>query len=228
MVVQFNQLWFHMKHLYKQFKHDTYFLTLIKFMLLIEVVAIIAFFVLLIAAIYMVLNFYVCDKNSCKAFNQADEVAQRGTKNYAIALLGEFYNDGIWPLPYIGAAILTPLSLWFIGVHITVRDFAIVFLVSFLTIYFLFSFFGHHYVKFISSYTSNYIENNCPNDLSNDSLNPDQNPTYGEELEHVNSTKIEDDIKENPVTEENIPNQVETPDVNNGLGITFAPPVEIF
>jgi hypothetical protein len=141
-------------------------------MLLIEVVAIIAFFVLLGAAIYMIVSFYVCDNQTCQAFIQSEKTATPGTKQYVLNLLDELYNDGIWPFPYIGAAILTPLSLWFLGKPITVKDFAIVFLVSFITIYFLFSFFGHHYIKFITNYVSDYIDNNCPN--------PDNMITYAQ------------------------------------------------
>jgi len=71
--------------------------------------------------------------------------------------MGEFFNDGMWPLPYIGAAILTPLSLWFIGSPITILNFAILFFVSFATFYFILAFFGHHYVNFVVDYTTDYI-----------------------------------------------------------------------
>jgi hypothetical protein len=128
---------------------------------LIDVVAIITFVILLICAIAMLINFYVCDSHKCKAFDQASKVGLPGTKEFTIALLEEMYNDGIWPIPYIGASILTPLSLWFLGVDITVRNFAIIFFVSFVVIYFMLAFFGHHYIRPITKTVTKYIENVC-------------------------------------------------------------------
>lgn len=133
---------------------------------LIEVLAIITFIVLLLSSIYMLIDFYVCDSQNCKIFKQAGKTAEPGTKQYVLTLLRELYYDGIWPFPYIGAAILTPLSLWFIRVPITVLNFAIVFFTSFVTIYFLFSFFGHHYIRYVATYTYDYIDENCPDALS--------------------------------------------------------------
>lgn len=130
---------------------------------LVQIIAILAFFVLLGAAVYMIIMFYICDNHNCKAFNDAADVAPEETKEYTIALLDGLYSDGIWPLPYLGAAVLTGLSLWLIGQPITVRNFAIVFIISFIVIYFLFAYLGHHYINFISTYASNYIQNNCPN-----------------------------------------------------------------
>lgn len=127
----------------------------------IRVVAILAFFVLLAAAIFMIISFYICDNQTCHAFIAAEDVGAKGSKEYTTALLGELYKDGIWPFPYIGAAILTGLCLWLIGVNITIRMFAVVFLVSFIVIYFLFAYVGHHYIKFITAYVADYIENNC-------------------------------------------------------------------
>lgn len=188
---------------------------------LIEIFTIVSFLTLLFASIYMLLSFYVCDKQTCKAFNQAADYGEKGSTAYVIALLGELYNDGIWPFPYIGAAVLTVFSLWFVGAALTVKNFAIMFFISFITIYFLFSFFGHHYVRFIAQYTTDYIRNNCP-DTSARRL-----PTYNED-ELVDLPSNEDnnqicdgediDIKEKPGFES----------FADGLGITFAAPVNIF
>lgn len=127
----------------------------------VEALAIIAFIVLLLAAIFMLVNMYVCDSQNCKAFNVAASKAPKGSKEYVIDLMQELYNDGIWPFPYIGAAIGTPLALWFLGVPITIKNFAILFFVTFVVIYFMFSFFGHHYIRPITSYVIDYIEDDC-------------------------------------------------------------------
>lgn len=128
----------------------------------VDVLAIITFVVLLVAAIWMLVNFYVCDNHSCKVFNDAGAVAEPGTQEYVIQLLDGLFGDGIWPVPYIGAAILTPISLWFMGIPITVRNYAILFFVSFATTYFIIGFFGHHYLRPIAEYVSDYVEDNCP------------------------------------------------------------------
>ena len=192
-------------------------------MILIEVFAIIAFVVLLAASVWMLIDFYVCDNQDCKAFVQAEKAAPRASKQYVLTLLKELYNDGIWPFPYIGAAILTPLSLWFINAPITVQNFAIVFLVSFITIYFLFSFFGHHYVRFVSLYTSNYIQNNDP---ESNTFPHRKGPIYVEENEQDDG-------------DEAICQQIDNVDdlqhynsgfksFTDGLDVTFAPPVNNF
>jgi hypothetical protein len=139
---------------------------------LVIIVAIIAFFVLLAAAIFMIVNFYVCDNQNCKAFTQAATIAPKGSREYVLALLTELYNDGIWPLPYIGAGILTPLLLWLTGSCITIENFAIGFFVSFIVIYFLFAFLGHHYIKFIANYVASYIVTSCPSAPSPDTPSP--------------------------------------------------------
>lgn len=129
-------------------------------MKIIEIVAIILFVGLLLMGAFLIYSFYICDKQNCCAFIRAEEKAQPGTKEYTIALMKELCSDGMWPLSFFGAAILTPFGLLLIQVKITPRIFAIVFFVSFAITYFLMSFFIHHYIEFIIDYTINYIEDN--------------------------------------------------------------------
>jgi len=147
-----------------------------------EPLAVIAFLILLISCIYMVYQFYVCDNFTCKACEDASEFGDKGSKNYTIALQNNLYNDGIWSLPYIGAAIIAPLSLWILNSPITVKNYAIVFLISFLVIYFLFAFIGHHYVKIISKYTIKYIEDNCIASTEKDNITT-ESPICNKELD---------------------------------------------
>lgn len=133
----------------------------------IDILAIITFVILLSAAIWMLINFYVCDSYNCKVFNDAAEKGSQGSKEYVLELLDGLFSDGIWPVPYIGAAILTPLALWFMGVDITVRSFAILFFISFATTYFIIGFFGHHYLRPIGDYVSDYIDSNFQTKITN-------------------------------------------------------------
>lgn len=129
-------------------------------MLLIEGICLIFFIIFLFIAVYMVYTFYVCDSHTCKPYKQAEMKGSPGTKTYTMALLNELYNDGIWPYPYIGATIIAPIILWFVEMELTMKNFAIIFFVSFVVIYFLFSFFGHHYLRIIANSASQYIDDN--------------------------------------------------------------------
>lgn len=124
-----------------------------------QIIAIIGFTVLLVLSLYMLCSFYVCDSHNCRAFNIANSSGNEpGSTGYISVLLNETFNDGIWPIPYIGAACATPLIIWLLGIPMTVRTFGLTFLIIFLVIYFMFSFFGHHYVRPIN----NYIQEQLP------------------------------------------------------------------
>jgi hypothetical protein len=212
-------------------------------MQIIEILAIITFIVLLGASIFMLLNFYVCDSQNCKAFKIAGNKAPEDTKEYVIALLGELGNDGIWPLPYIGAAILTPLSLWFIGIPITVVNFAILFFVSFVIMYFMFSFYNHHYIKFIARYTAEFIQSDCPSNSINShwkNRNKTKLPVYEEENEEIKEDIqiCQQEIPDEPNYSSDVVDSIEPIEskspksifksFNDGLNVTFATPVNIF
>lgn len=104
---------------------------------------------------------YICDAQTCKAFQIAGEAGATGSQAYTLQLLNEFFNDGIWALPCIGAAILAPLSLWFMRVPITVLNFAILFFVSFAIMYFIIGFLIHHYARPIIEYLEGYVSTSC-------------------------------------------------------------------
>lgn len=126
----------------------------------------IIFILLLVFAFFLICAIYVCDTYECKPFNVANTKEPPGTEGYILALLTEMFNDGIWAFPFVGAAIATPISLLLLGVPITIKNFTIMFLIIFIVTYFLFSFFGHHYIKPLSEYIAEYIKNNPPaNDL---------------------------------------------------------------
>lgn len=178
-----------------------------------EILVIIAFFTLLLASLFMLINFYVCDGHNCKAFKTANEEAPEGSKENILVLLAQLFNDGIWPIPYIGAAILTPLSLWFLSIPITMKTFGIMFFTSFVVVYFMFSFFGHHYLNPITTYVSEYIQDQCPGIPS---VSPGELP--------YNEDEIYDDTQD--IINDNVGNKFES--FSDVVGITFATPVNIF
>jgi hypothetical protein len=137
---------------------------------LIDISSIIVFTALLIFAVYLIYNFYICDNETCGAFIRAGNQGPRDSKVYALTILNNIYSDGIWPFGFICGLIISFLALWFINVKITVRTYAIVFIVSFFTTYFILSFLGHHYIRFLTAYVETYIEDYCggvPNPTNN-------------------------------------------------------------
>ena len=126
-------------------------------MILVELAVIILITSFFIGAIYMLCTFYTCDSENCKAYKLAEKKGKKGTKEYTLALLEEMYNDGIWPLPLIGAVFISAIVPWLLKVQLTVKTFSIVFILSFLVIYFIFAFFGHHYIRPLKDTISSYI-----------------------------------------------------------------------
>jgi len=128
----------------------------------VEALAVLTYLVLLAASLFMLVSFYICDNQNCKAFNDAAKQGEPGTKDYVLGLSTGTFGDGIWPIPYIGSTIGTIIELWFVQIPFTIRNFCLLFFINFIIIYFMFVFFGHHFVKPINNYIYTYIEDNCP------------------------------------------------------------------
>lgn len=126
---------------------------------LIQIIMVLAFIGLLIMACYLIGRMYICDSETCKAFLDAEEVAEVGSKEYTQALLNNLFADGSWPFPYLGAVIAAGLALYFIGCEITVRTYSVVFFVIFITYYCIWQFLAHHYVFPIINAANQYIDN---------------------------------------------------------------------
>lgn len=136
----------------------------------ISYLAILIYLILLLFALFMVINFYVCESYTCKIFNDCKKLYKKGTKKYAIELIKRISGDGMWAFPYIGGTIISLLSVWLLKGKLTLVNFTIIFLASFLTIYGIFSFFNHHYLKPIKEYLENYIDENCINNINNNTI----------------------------------------------------------
>jgi hypothetical protein len=106
----------------------------------------------------MIIYFYVCDSQTCKAFITSQKYPAN-SKEQALSLLNETGNDGIWPFALIGSSIITALDFWLLDQKFTVKAFTIAFLVGFIVIYCLFSFYAHHYIKPINKKVAEIIIN---------------------------------------------------------------------
>lgn len=128
----------------------------------VEVLAIIVFIVLFVASVYMLFAFYICDGRRCKALAEVTpsvaaeyrvpvNVPETGSSvkgsEEAVKLLSAIGKEGLWPLPFIGSAIIMGFTIWWLKVPATVLNYSLVFVTSFITTYFMFAFFMHHYVN---------------------------------------------------------------------------------
>lgn len=139
-------------------------------MRIIEIIAIIVYFALLILALIYLIGFYICDGQNCNSFKEAEKKATKDSLEYVISLNSSLFADGIWCLPYVAASISTPISLWFMNAKFSVLNYAISFLVSFAVFYFTLSFFGHHYLKVIGNYTVDWLRHYQINENENSQI----------------------------------------------------------
>ena len=122
-----------------------------------QVLAIFAFFALLIMAIVLLSDFYIADNQRCKSYEDAAEAGEIGSKEHTIALTNSLFADGIWPIAYISSAISTGFIVLGLGIPATVQNILIIFLLTFIPFYAIFLFIIHHYVQFIKSTIKDYI-----------------------------------------------------------------------
>lgn len=148
------------------------------------------FGILLFFSIVLLTIIYICDGESCKPYRNSKNKYQPGTKEYILNLIYETHNDGIWIFGFIGASIITPLVLWIFCDFFTTKYFLFVFLISFITIYGLFSFYGHHYLNVILYSIEEYISKNC---LVNEINKPKINEI--DKIDRINEITI---INDNP------------------------------
>lgn len=88
------------------------------------------------------------------------KIGQPGTKEYTKELTNSIFADGTWPIFYLSASISTPIILLATGFPVTIKNFTIIFLISFFTFYCTFQFVLHHYLSIIKKDISNYIAKN--------------------------------------------------------------------
>lgn len=124
-------------------------------MKIIHIGIIIIYFLLLILAFLELTSHYICDDKNCSAFQHAEK--QTGTKNQILFLLNKLCEESTWIYAYIGSSILTPLFFIILPLRLNFEYFAMTFLIIFITLYCIFSFFVYHYVIPVKKYIIDYI-----------------------------------------------------------------------
>lgn len=130
----------------------------------ISILVVVIVIFLLIFAIVLILKVHVCDFG-CKALDEAKNKAGNDESiDYYIYVLNEIGKDGIWPIAFIGSMVITLIFFWaYKNVEWDVRNLFLCFFLSFITIYFCFSFYIHHNIVPLRENVSTYIQKNRDN-----------------------------------------------------------------
>lgn len=128
--------------------------------LALDIFIIIVFIILLAFALYLYIQYFLCDNYTCKAYTMAADKTQNEQERMSF-LVNNLGGHSIWPLAYIASSIITFFVFWLLNEKPEVKKCLIIFLISFITIYFLISFFFHHYLKPMTFYVDQEIKKHC-------------------------------------------------------------------
>jgi hypothetical protein len=124
-------------------------------MAILDYVLIIVWIILLIVALSLFIKFFICDKQTCVPFMKFKQFDNE--KDGMLYLLNGITHNSTWPIAYIGSSICTVLVLWIANSAFDIRKSFITFITIFLVIYFLLSFYLHHYIRPVGSFVADYI-----------------------------------------------------------------------
>jgi hypothetical protein len=118
----------------------------------------IIYILLLIFAIMVLINHFICDEHTCNIFTYA--LKNVGNKSQVIFLLNHLCEDNIWPYAFITSSIISFLFFSILPIDFNLLYFIVTFFLSWLIFYALMSFLLHHYVIPIKDSIINFIKNN--------------------------------------------------------------------
>jgi hypothetical protein len=117
---------------------------------------------LLIFAVYLIKDIYICEKYNCRAFLNSGYGEKSDLETIKI-LLYSLISNCIWPFALVGSIVISIVIPWLLtlihGIEIfNLITISIVFLVSFLVIYGILSFITFHFLTPISEYVLRVLE----------------------------------------------------------------------
>lgn len=124
--------------------------------------------ILLIFAIHLLLNNYICDEHTCSPMVKAKNTPT--VKSEQLYLIDNLGQDGIWPFAYLASSILAGLFFSIFPGILNISNYTIVFLVTFLVFFAIMGFFIHHYVVPVKKYIRTYIDDNIENNSDIDNI----------------------------------------------------------
>lgn len=125
----------------------------ILFYVLVAIIVLLVIYLLLVASISMVKDFF-CDNGSCSFYSNY----KIGESGVASKMADDFYHRSIWPFPFIGSFIMTMMLFFlcgmtmpFVSKHpiLDILSFVVVFLINFFVIYLIFWF---YYINTLTPY----------------------------------------------------------------------------
>ena len=151
----------------------------------ISVLVLIAYLLLLCFSLILLNQQYICDGENCNIYVRAGEKYPPGTDSYYAYILNNIGLDGVWPFALICASIITVLVIWLISADLTLQNFSILFIITFIVSYFIITFYNHHYIRPILASASNFITNNCDNGVDDELIakNTESNVTFNNDDE---------------------------------------------
>lgn len=115
------------------------------------------YLLLLIWAIYILINSFICDEHTCTIFTSAFKQAEN--KSQILFLLNHLCEETIWPYAFIASSIISFLFFAILPIKLTLFYFLVTFFLSWLIFYALISFLVHHYVIPMKETIIDYIKN---------------------------------------------------------------------
>lgn len=160
----------------------------------ISILVLIAYLILLCFSLILLNQQYVCDGERCNIYVRAGEKYPPGTDSYYAYILNNIGLDGVWPFALICGSIITVLAIWLIDAALTLQNFAIIFIITFIVVYFIITFYNHHYIRPILASASMFITNNCgEEDINADEFiakNTESNVTFNNDDDNDDDLQI--------------------------------------
>jgi ammonia channel protein AmtB len=119
---------------------------------IVNVTVIFIYILLIIGAVSLLLQNYICDNHNCTIFNQCSDLPKSDKITY---LLDNLCQDGLFA--FIASSILAGLIFAVVSVEINLRHFIIIFVLSFLLFYCMIAFLLHHYIVPIKEYIKKHL-----------------------------------------------------------------------
>lgn len=116
---------------------------------------IIVYLIILSLAIYILIQGFICDDQTCRPFINAFE--KKTDKEVALFLLDQLCEESLWPIAFIASSIIMFLLVAILPLTLCMSHLMIIFLISFISFYCITAFCVYHYVKPIKQYIIEYI-----------------------------------------------------------------------
>lgn len=133
-------------------------------MTLFDLVMYILVIILVVLAISMEAKHYVCDTGPCAILEWAKYRANNDKEKY-INLIEYTTQQSVWMRAFIASTVITAVTFWwFTGTLPPFFYFLGYLIFIFVIMYFIFTFYQHHFLAPVNKDVKDYIKHNCTDD----------------------------------------------------------------